>query len=169
MYAFVNMHNAWWNIILIKNEEMNDKSIWSKAHIQDSLCVLKMTESHCLNASTSLSLPLTPPFFFLPSCLLKQKAFLIIFQTSQGSREKHWLNTAHSVCTANHAAVEKRTRLGKEEEKEWKWRRQGRLYGNHRSQEWPNIFILEEWESKLRKDQNGKTKMGVLSKLCSFF
>lgn len=73
---------------------------------------------------------------------------------------------------ANQAAVEKRPRLGKEEKEEeerWKWQRQGRLYGKHDSQEWPNNFILEAWNSKSRGDQNGKTKMSVVSKLYSFY
>lgn len=68
---------------------------------------------------------------------------------------------------ANHAAIEKRSRLGKEEEG-GKWQRRGPLYGKHYSQEWPKNFILE-WESKLRGDQNGTTKMSVMSKLYSFY
>lgn len=83
----------------------------------------------------------------------------MVFQGFQGSGEKQWLNTAHSVCMANQAAVEKRPRLGKEEKEEeerWKWQRQGQLYGKHDSQEWPNNFILEAWNSKSRGDQNGK-------------
>lgn len=44
----------------------------------------------------------TPTLFppLLPSSLLKQKAFLTVFQSSPGSGQQHWLNTAHSVCTA---------------------------------------------------------------------
>ena len=55
----------------------------------------------------------------------------MVFQSSQGLGEKHWLNTAHSVCMADHAAVrKKKTRLGKEEEeeeeKEEGWNGEGR-------------------------------------------
>lgn len=40
--------------------------------------------------------------FFLSYPRHSKKAFLTVFQSSQGSEENHWLNTGHFVCRADH-------------------------------------------------------------------
>lgn len=78
---------------LMKTKEIWKSTLWRLQYFPSSL-------------SLCLFLPL------LPSSLLKEKAFLTVFQSSQGSGEKHWLNTAHSVCRAAHGCSREKGLLG---------------------------------------------------------
>lgn len=84
-----------------------------RTHCLDSSLKLKRFESQCLGAYSSFlslfpSLSVCLHLTLLPSSLLKQKAFLTVLQSSQGSGEKHWLNTAHSVCKADHGCSQEK-------------------------------------------------------------